>query len=63
MADAIGAALAENTYEVFLNDDGKLRWRETQEGEDIIWKHEPRTTWFLRFVAGFMRFLPIRGQL
>jgi putative cardiolipin synthase len=63
MADAIDAALASYTYEVFLNEDGKLRWRETQEGEDVIWKHEPKTTWFQRFIAGFMRIMPIRGQL
>ena len=63
LADAIDAALAEYTYEVFLNDDGKLRWREMQEGEEIIWNHEPRTTWFQRFIAGFMRLMPIRGQL
>ena len=63
LADAIDAALAAYTYDVFLNDDGKLRWRELQEGEDIIWKHEPETTWFQRFIAGFMRFMPIRGQL
>ncbi|MES9930878.1 MAG: phospholipase D-like domain-containing protein [Candidatus Thiodiazotropha sp. 6PDIVS] len=63
LANAVDAALAEYTYEVFLSDDGKLRWREMQEGEDIIWKHEPGTTWFQRFVAGFMRFMPIRSQL
>lgn len=63
LADAVDAALPEYTYEVFLNGDGKLRWREAQDGEDIIWKHEPKTTRFQRFVAGFMRFMPIRGQL
>ena len=63
IADAIDAAVGEYTYEVFLNEDGKLRWREITGGEDIIWKHEPGTTWFPRFVAGLMRFMPIRGQL
>ena len=57
------AALPEQTYEVFLNENGKLRWRAMRGGQEIIFKKEPDTTWFQRFTAGFMRILPIRGQL
>lgn len=50
-------------YEVFLNEEGKLRWRGIENGEQVILRKEPQTSWWQRFVAGFMRILPIRGQL
>lgn len=59
----IAAALSQQTYEVFLNEDGKLRWRDTRDGADKVWEKEPQTSWFQRFVAGFVGFLPIRSQL
>jgi len=62
-AKRINAALAEQTYEVFLNENGKLRWRGLENGQEVIFDKEPHTTWWQRFVAGFMRILPIRGQL
>jgi len=62
-ADVLLAALAEQTYEVFLNENGKLRWRGMENGQEIILDKEPQTTWSQRFAAGFMRILPIRGQL
>jgi putative cardiolipin synthase len=63
VADAIDAALKRDTYEVFLDDHGRLRWRDSRNGQDIIWSHEPQTSFFQRFAAGLMRFLPIRSQL
>jgi len=62
-AKRIEAALAEQTYEVFLNEKGKLRWRALENGQEVILDKEPQTTWSQRFAAGFMRILPIRGQL
>ena len=68
-----GAALARATMhtkaflvdrrEVFLNEDGNLRWRGFKDGQEVIYKKEPEATWGQRFTAGFMRILPIRGQL
>ena len=55
--------LAKQTYEVFLNDKGKLRWRGLDNGQEVILDKEPQTTWSKRFAAGFARLLPIRGQL
>ena len=60
---AVEKALAAQTFEVFLNEKGKLRWRAIENGEEVIYKKEPQTTWWQRFKAGFMRILPIRGQL
>lgn len=62
-AKDVNAALAEQTYEVFLNEKGKLRWRGMEDGQEVILDKEPQTTWSQRFSAGFMRILPIRGQL
>jgi len=57
------AALDENTFEVFLNDKGKLRWRGHENGEEVILKKEPQTTWSKRFAAGFFRLIPMRAHL
>ena len=62
-AKIIEAVIAEQTYEVFLNEKGKLRWRGLENGQEVILDKEPQTTWSQRFAAGFMRILPIRSQL
>ena len=59
----IDASIARQTYEVFLNEKGSLRWRGFEDGQEVIFDKEPQTTWWQRFKAGFMRMLPIRGQL
>ncbi|MEL7451669.1 MAG: phospholipase D family protein [Pseudomonadota bacterium] len=56
-------ALDQETYELFLTDDGKLRWHSRRDGTDDILHKEPETSWYQRFMAGFMRLLPIRSQL
>jgi putative cardiolipin synthase len=63
LADLIEMNTASQAFEVFLNENGKLRWRGMENGEEIILDKEPQTSWGLRFMAGFYRFLPIRGQL
>jgi putative cardiolipin synthase len=55
--------LSSQTYEVFLNEKGKVRWRGYEDGKEIIYDKEPNTTWGQRFSAGFVRLLPIRSQL
>jgi putative cardiolipin synthase len=59
----IEKALPEKSWEVFLNKDDKLRWRGLENGEEVIFKKEPQTSAWERFVAGFYRILPIRGFL
>ena len=58
----IDEALPTKTYEVFLNEKGKLRWRATKNGEEVIYEKEPDTTWGQRFMAGFARIIP-KSQL
>ena len=61
--DTFDAGLESHAYEVFLNENGKLRWRGMEDGQEVIYKKEPQSTWRERFIAGIMRLLPIRGQL
>jgi putative cardiolipin synthase len=63
VAAAVDQNLPTQTYEVFLNDKGKLRWKALEDGEDVIFDKEPKTTWGQRTNANLMRALPIRGQL
>jgi putative cardiolipin synthase len=63
LASSVEESLKKGTFEVFLNEDGRLRWRGWENGEEVIYDKEPQTTWGQRFSAGFMRILPIRGQL
>jgi len=57
------AGIESHAYELFLNEDGKLRWRGIEDGQDVIYKKEPQSTWSQRFIAGLVRLLPVRGQL
>jgi putative cardiolipin synthase len=61
-ATLIEEALQTQTYEVFLNEKGKVRWRGYENGEEVIYDKEPQTTWGQRFMAGFARILP-KSQL
>lgn len=61
--DRVEKAFATEAYKVFLNDQGKVRWQGTDGGHVVIYDKEPETTWWQRFKAGFVRVLPIRGQL
>ena len=62
-AALVDEVLPTKTWEVFLNEDGKLRWRGLEDGQEKIIKKEPQTSAWERFVAGFYRILPVRGQL
>jgi putative cardiolipin synthase len=61
-ASQVDTKLATQTYEVFLNDKGKLRWRAHENGEEVIYDKEPQTSWWQRFTAGLMRIVP-KSQL
>ena len=62
-ASRIEAVLPRETYEVFLNENNKVRWRSYRTGEEVVFEKEPETSWGDRFKVGFVRILPIRGQL
>lgn len=59
----VDSELQEQAYELFLDEDGKLRWRGYRDGETTIYKKDPEASWGQRFVAGIIRLLPVKGQL
>jgi putative cardiolipin synthase len=59
----VDEGVAEKTYELFLNEKGKLRWRGYEDGKEVIYSKDPESTWFQRFVAGVVRVLPVKSQL
>lgn len=63
MADVIREKLPTQTYELFLNEKDKVRWRGLKDGEEVIYDKEPDTTWGQRFKAGFVKIFPIKSQL
>jgi putative cardiolipin synthase len=62
--NAVEAAFSNYAWEVKLDDEGRVRWHGTDaDGQPVVYAKEPQTSWWQRFVAGFVRILPIRGQL
>ncbi len=55
--------LPNNAYKLELNDDGDLRWIGTENGERVVYKKEPQTSWWRRFQVKMIGILPIDGQL
>jgi putative cardiolipin synthase len=62
-AEYIEKIMPVASYEVFLDDKNKVRWRDLEGGQEIVLEKEPETSWWDRFVVGFVRILPIRSQL
>lgn len=62
--DGVEKLLPGWAWQVKLDDRGRLRWHGIDAaGQPVVYDQEPQTSWWDRFVAGFMRLLPIRGQL
>ena len=60
----VEAALDKHTYELFLDERGRLRWRGFENGgREVICKREPQAGWGRRLVAFLMRLMPVRSQL
>jgi putative cardiolipin synthase len=55
--------LPRNSYRVELNDKERLRWTSVEGDQIVVYKREPDASLWRRFTAGFLRLLPIRGQL
>jgi putative cardiolipin synthase len=61
--DRVDEFLGGRAYEVILDDRGRVRWLDRSGYEERILDKEPNTGWWRRFSTGFMRILPVRGQL
>ena len=62
-AQLVEEGVAEKTWELFLDEAGRLRWRGYEDGHEVIHTTEPESTWTQRFIAGIVRLLPVKSQL
>lgn len=54
----------ENSYRLFLNENGKLRWElQNPDGSITIYKHDPGASIWKRMTARFLSWLPIEKEL
>jgi putative cardiolipin synthase len=53
----------QNSYRVLLDEDGDLQWVTEYEGKEVRLDKDPESTAWQRFVTGFIRILPVEGQL
>ncbi len=54
----------ENSYRLFLNEKGKLRWElKNPDGSTTIYKHDPGASIWKRMGARIMSWLPIEKEL
>jgi putative cardiolipin synthase len=53
----------EESYRVYLADDGTLRWEGDVDGTMETFDRDPDTSPFRRFVVWFLSWLPIESQL
>ena len=58
IAEAIDKAIAEVAYRVDINENGKLEWRTTIDGKEVVETKEPLTSWWLRTKAWFLKIAP-----
>ena len=62
-AEQLEADLRSYTYRVALDDEGRLEWRYTGDGELTTLHSEPKGSFRRRLGAGFYGALPLENQL
>jgi putative cardiolipin synthase len=50
-------------YEVFLNEDNKVRWRDLREDPPIVFEKEPESSWWDRSKVNIIKIFPVKSQL
>lgn len=55
--------LYKRSYEVVINNHGKLQWQEHQGDKIMLYFNEPRTPWYKRAFVKFCSWLPIEPLL
>jgi putative cardiolipin synthase len=53
----------ENSYRVLLDKNGKLTWVTRDDGQEVVYHHDPESNAWQRFMAGLIGILPVEGQL
>jgi len=59
-ADIETGMAPDNSWQVSLDADGRLRWT---SATGTVWSHEPETGWWRRFKSGLFSLLPIEKYL
>ena len=47
----------DKSWEVYLDENGKTKWRTVRGTEEIIVEHSPDTTFGMRFLMGFLSYI------
>lgn len=58
LADRLFENLADWTYRVKLNEDGRLRWHAMIDGVEVVETSEPLAAWYTRFNAWLLKIGP-----
>ncbi len=53
----------ENSYRVTLDEKGDLVWITEIEGKEVRYTKDPESSFWQRFMSGFIQMLPVQGQL
>jgi putative cardiolipin synthase len=63
LVENVSAAFQDRTFQVYLNEGGKLRWKGFDDGKEVILDKEPQSGFWRRVNANTLRWAPIKGQL
>jgi len=55
--------LPYNSYRVELDEKGKLVWNTQKDGQPVRYTREPESTFWQRFMSGFIKMLPVEIHL
>ena len=58
-----GGVTPENSYRVTLDEKGDLVWITEIEGKELRYTKDPESSFWQRFMSGFIQMLPVQGQL
>jgi putative cardiolipin synthase len=61
--DRLFRALPAHAYRLRLEADGDIEWVAQENNTEVVYRSEPHTSFWRRFTVGFLRLLPIEGQL
>jgi putative cardiolipin synthase len=55
--------LPQHAYRLTLDEDGDLLWTAANDGVEVQYHKDPMSTWWQRFMSGFIGILPVESQL
>jgi putative cardiolipin synthase len=54
----------ENSYRVMIDEEsGQLYWLTETDGQKVRYNKDPKSSFWQRFIVGFIRMLPVESQL